>query len=102
MASSRHRASNPRITSVQDSSRQLWSPTTVQRGLVGLMTICHQPCHHSDRNVAGTAMARMRNLQQLLALVKHRFQQCATAQYYFLVQQEQTVGYVPLQVSHEP
>ncbi len=65
------------------------------------MAVRDQPSHEVDREVRGTPMAGMLNLEQALELVKHGFDECTATEDDFFVQQEQTVGHVALEMGHQ-
>lgn len=74
------------LTSVRDKGCELWSSTPVDGRFTRLVTVRDQPGEQIDREVGGAAMPCMFNLEQMLDLVKHRFQKRTSAQHDFFEQ----------------
>ena len=68
------------LTSVRDKRRQVRASAAIHRRFGWLVAIRDQSGHQIDGKVGDAAVARMFNLQHMLELVKHGFQQRTAAE----------------------
>ena len=65
-----------------------------------MVAVRNKPGEQIDGEVGWTAVTGMLNLQQVLELVKHGFDQGASPEDDFFVQEEQAIGHIPLKMGH--